>query len=302
MSVENPLLKVMLGSDLPVKVRYPLLCSFKYDGVRASQQRVQFYARSLKPIRNKFIQQFAHPLYDNLDGELVVGKVNEEATFRRSTSGVMSTHGEPEFTFQVFDCLTLDQPFKLRYQALQDWFDHSTLPHWLQLIEHRWINSFSELEAMLREALACGYEGIVARDPEAKYKHGRATAKGGQLMRWVPWETAEAEVIGFEEGQHNTNEATINELGRTNRSTDADGMVPSGRLGAFLVRDIVTEVEFKVGNGEGMTHAFCTEVWENQPKYMGKVLKYRHKVVGGYDKPRQAQFVGWRDPIDLGGG
>lgn len=302
-----PLLKMMLASDIPINVTYPLLCSYKNDGIRstlqgeASTRQSAFYGRSLKLIPNLYIQQFANCLYNNLDGELTVGKVNEEATFRRSQSGIMTRKGEPDFTFSVFDCMGMKGPFKERYAALEDWFDLTDLPPWLQLIKHYTINNRVELEGMLKRALECGYEGIVARCPNAEYKHGRATEKGRQLMRWVPWEKAEAIVIGFEQGMHNTNEATVNELGNSNRATNAENMIPSGRLGAFLVKNVIDGIEFKVGNGKGMTHAFCTEVWENQDNYMNKIFTYTHKVVGGYDKPRQAQFVGWRDSIDMGG-
>ena len=298
----EPYLKsVMLASDIPINVPFPLMCSFKRDGVRASVQRATFYARSLKPIRNKFIQQFANPLYNDLDGELCVGKVNEEATFRRSSSGIMSANGEPMFSFGVFDCLNMDAPFKERYAALEHWFDASTLPPWLQLIPHRMIHNATELSDMVSEALELGYEGLVARNPHAKYKHGRATKVGQQLMRMVPWKTNEATVYGFVEGRHNTNSATKNELGKTNRSTNAENMIPSGKLGAFLVRDIEHGFEFKVGTFKGMTHEFCKYVWENQDEFLNKILKYKHKAVGGYDKPRQPIFMGWRDKIDLGG-
>lgn len=295
------MLKPMLASDIPVDLKFPVMAALKYDGVRGSVQDGGFYARSLKPIKNRHIQSCASPLFNNLDGELCVGNVHEEATFRRSTSGIMAADGLPDFSFNVFDCMGMNAPFKERYEELEAWFDQSTLPGWIHLIEHIMIYNRPELDEMCANALAQGYEGIVVRDPNGKYKHGRSTKKEGGLGRYVPWEKEEAIVIGFEEGKHNTNEATVNELGKTNRSTNAENMVPSGRLGAFYVRNVKPpHIEFKIGNGKGLTHELCTDIWQNQDNYMSQIITYKHKVVGGYDKPRQAQFMGFRDPIDMG--
>lgn len=302
------LLLPLLACDLPPNLKYPVMASFKYDGVCGMIQgngdtvypTSAFYARSLKEIPNRYVQTFAEPRFNGLHGELVVGVPNEEATFRRSSSGIMTRAGEPDFAFYVFDCLNMpNNSYLTRYDALEHWFATGDQPAWLKFIPARVINSRIELDAMMKEAIDGGYEGLAVRTMETKYKHGRSTKTQGGIFRWVPWERAEATVIGFEEGQHNTNDATINELGKTSRSTDADGMVPSGRLGAFLVRNISDNVEFKIGNGKGMDHAFCTYVWEHQDEFMGKIIAYKHKTVGGYDKPRQAQYVGWRDPKDL---
>lgn len=290
--------KPMLASDVPDNMPFPVLASLKLDGVRATCQN-GFKARSLKPIPNEYIQRQFYFNLNGLDGELIVGKENEEGTFRRSTSGVMSKKGSPNFTFNVFDCV-VENPFNERYQMLSEWFKENDKPNWLKLIEHKIINNRQELDAMLEQALKCGYEGVVVRKIDGEYKHGRSTKREGLLLRLKPWDDAEAIVLDMVEQEHNTNEATINELGNTARSTHKENMIGKNTLGAFIVKDLTTNIEFKIGNGQGLTDELRKEIWDNKSNVIGSIIKYKHLLVGGYDKPRLAQFMGFRDPIDMG--
>lgn len=302
--MKSKLLKVTLSSDLPEEPNFPLYGSFKYDGVRGSIQEQAFYMRSLKPVVNRYIQsQLDGWDLPRFDGELIIGKPNETATFRRTTSGVRDHGGEPDFKFYVFDIM-LDKGdqrfFRARNRFLQNLSAIGQLPPWIEIVKQTLINNMAELFAFNKKALDLGYEGIVLRDPECLYKHGRATEKQGQFMRMVPWARDEAVVIGMEEQVTNNNPKTINELGRSTRSTHKENMVPNGKLGAFLMRHS-NGMEFKIGNGDGMTHEFRETAWSFKDFWMGKIITYRHKTVGGYDKPRQAQYVGIRSPDDLGG-
>ena len=56
-------------------------------------------------------------------------------------------------------------------------------------------------------------------------------------------------VIGMEEKMHNANEATIGELGQTKRTSHQENLVPMGTMGALIVRDLKTGVEFNIGTG-----------------------------------------------------
>lgn len=292
----------MLACDLSGAPDFPILASPKLDGVRATCQDGMFRTRSLKSVPNQHIQSKYVDLLEGLDGELIIGCDHEEGTFRRTTSGVMSRAGEPEFTFNVFDCFTATN-YSNRYLMLKCWFESGECNEvpWLKLIHHQVIYNQEQLDNFVAHCMDYGYEGVVLRKIDGAYKNGRATKKEGTYLRIKPWADAEAEIIDFFEGQHNENVATINELGRTQRSTHSENMVNSGRLGAFLVRDLKTGVEFKIGNGKGLTHELREEIWNNQEKFKSKLIKYKHVTVGGYDKPRIAQFLGFRDRDDLGG-
>jgi DNA ligase-1 len=112
----------------------------------------------------------------------------------------------------------------------------------------------------------------------------------------------EAVVVGVEEQMHNTNEATTNALGYTERSSHQANQIGTGALGAFLCRslpgpDDETDVEFSVGTG--MTAADRTWMWNNREQMVGKIIKYKSFPVGVKDKPRHPVFLGFRDAEDL---
>jgi len=98
---------------------------------------------------------------------------------------------------------------------------------------------------------------------------------------------------------HNKNEKKTNELGLSKRSSSKENKVPAGTLGKFLVKDITTGVEFKVGTGDGLTLELRQEVWDNQEKYMGELIKYKFQKHGTKDKPRSPVWLGFRPTEDM---
>jgi hypothetical protein len=73
---------------------------------------------------------------------------------------------------------------------------------------------------------------------------------------------------------HNTNEAQTNELGRTKRSTAMEGLVGKGTMGALLVKDIDTQIEFSIGTG--FTAEQRLAFWNRRATLVGSVAKYKH--------------------------
>jgi DNA ligase-1 len=230
-----------------------------------------------------------------LDGELLVGNGDN---FQAVTSAIMSQKGEPEFTFHVFD-----------------WFGDPTLPYTARLISYKRIvrqlqdrfpflravyteivNDEDELKAFTAKCLADGYEGAMVRRPTSPYKFGRATFKEGYLTKVKPFEDDEAEIVGFEEQMENRNEKTVNELGKSKRSSHQANKVPKGTLGALIVKH-KTFGEFNIGTG--FDDAFRKMVWSNRSAYLGQLVKFRYQLAGMKDKPRIPSFKGLRHPFDL---
>ena len=137
----------------------------------------------------------------------------------------------------------------------------------------------------------------MVRKPDAPYKFGRSTLKEGYLLKVKRFTDAEAKIIGFEERMYNENEATTDALGHTERSTHKAGMKPAGDLGAFIVRDLRTEMSFRIGTG--FTAAQRKEYWTTRNKLMNKIVKYKHFEQGAVDLPRFPVFIGFRDPEDM---
>jgi hypothetical protein len=72
-----------------------VLASPKIDGIRAIIGNGAALSRSLKPIRNLFVQSvLGRAEFQGLDGELVVGDPNDPNCMQNTTSGVMREAGD----------------------------------------------------------------------------------------------------------------------------------------------------------------------------------------------------------------
>lgn len=281
------------------KESYPATLSIKLDGIRMVVVDGVCYSRSLKPIRSKAVQElFGKPEFNGLDGELLYGEWNAPNVFNVTTSAVMATELKPEFSkdkiaFVVFDYFLIDELYNVREELAYEIINKSRHPQVYSLSSFEAENE-AELLVFETEALEDGYEGIMKRG-NTKYKQGRSTFKEQGIGKLKRFSDDEAVVIGFEEKQHNTNEAKTNELGRTQRSQDQAGMVGAGTLGALVCE--CKGIRFTMGSG--FDDAGRDEVWANKEKYLGKLAKFKHFEIGQKDSYRFPIFQGWRDEEDM---
>ena len=276
------------------KLGFPILASPKLDGIRCLQDQGKALSRSLKEIPNRHIQEvLSHPSLQGLDGELIVGDPTDERCFNTTTSAVMSKAGMPNFNYHVFDLHDSKEPFHVRLAGLQRFTGVGVI----RLVPHFLVETAEELLNLEQTFLARGYEGLMVRDPDGAYKYGRSTVKQGILLKLKRFVDSEATITGFVELMHNANEATINELGQTERSTAKAGKVPAGTLGTLLGIDMHDGRVVEAGTG------FSAEdraiIWANRDSLVGQVFKYKHFAYGAKDKPRLPVYLGMRDLRDL---
>lgn len=280
------------------KLKYPCVISPKLDGIRAINLGAGLMSRKLKPIPNRHVQKlFGDPLFRYLDGELICGDPTDPECYNKTNSAVMSKDGEPDVSYYVFDFLEdMKAPFHQRFDTLADVMYDIGCEN-LVLLGHVVVQNEEELLHKESEWLELGYEGVMIRSREGIYKQGRSTTNEGILLKLKRFEDGEAEIIGFEELMHNENEATLDELGHTKRSSHQDGKVPANTLGALIVRDLESGVEFNIGTG--FDAATRKMIWDNRETLKGKIVKYKSFRIGVKDKPRFPVFLGFRDPIDM---
>ena len=294
--IEKPMLAV--NCESVSKLAYPVLATPKLDGIRCVIIDGKALSRKFKEIPNRHIFALLSQLPSGLDGEIMLRPTvdsGQQATFQQITSSVMSEDGVPDFEYWVFDYVkdSLDKPYKDRMEDLKalnlPQFVRKLIPQPLADVD-----SLSKFEAL---CLSEGYEGVMVRLPEGPYKCGRSTVKEGYLLKIKKFKDAEAEVIGFEERMHNANEAKKDELGHTKRSSHKENLVPAGMLGAFIVKDLESGLEFSIGTG--FDDEFRKEVWKNPYRYVRKIIKYKSQEIGKKDKPRFPVFLGFRDERDM---
>lgn len=291
----RPMLAATLDPADIDKLRYPVLVSPKLDGVRAVVKDGVVRYRSLKPIPNEHVQGLFRHL-EGFDGELILGDPTDPDVFRLTSAAVRRKEGEPEVTFWVFDRFDMGaRPFKDRMYALL----YSATRHTIPLEQYRCI-SHEELRRVEEAALREGFEGLMIRDPQRPYKFGRSTLKECYLLKLKRFAQDEAVVVGFEELMHNGNEATTDALGLTERSSHKANMVPSGTLGALIVRGIngpFEGVQFSIGSGFSAKER--SDIWAYRETYQDRIVTYKHFLMGAYQAPRFPTFKGFRDAEDM---
>lgn len=280
------------------KIKYPVYASPKLDGIRCSIVNGQALSRTLKPIPNKHISKIlSDPMFNGLDGELIVGEPTSKTCYTDSVSNVMAFDKVPNFTYWVFDNHVRVDNFNRRLAALhsftRDLSAFSSAP--IKLLEQRLFDNEAHLLDYEAYCVEQGYEGIILRSPDAPYKYGRSTVNEGYMLKVKRFVDQDAEIIGVVEEMLNANEAQTNELGRTKRSTAVAGLFGKGSMGALHVRDLVTGIDFHIGTG--FTAADRAAMWAKPP--IGELCKYKHFPVGQKDKPRHPVFLGLRSKLDI---
>ena len=275
------------------KIKYPVFASPKLDGIRCSIVNGQALSRTLKPIPNKFITLcLSQSNLTGLDGELIVGSPTSKTCYTDSVSNVMRHEGEPDFTYYVFDIHNIQSKYAARYAELQRRLSATV---WIKTLEQKLIHTEADMLEYEAAKVAEGYEGIILRSPDAPYKFGRSTVNEGFMLKVKRFTDQEFQVVGFEERMHNGNEATVNELGRTKRSSHQENKSGRGDLGALVLKH--GDITFNCGTG--FDDALRTEIWENKSKYIGKLAKVKHFEVGAKNAPRHPVFLGFRDARDM---
>jgi DNA ligase-1 len=247
MRITEPLLCAKFDPSDPkqfeIVQRYlPLLASYKLDGVRAIVQDGMLLSRSFKLIPNEHTRRQFSKL-EGLDGELIIGEPTSAMCYKTTVSGVMRKLGVPSVRFFVFDQMS-EAPFAMRVGCLPK----NTPPN-VVLVRQHFCVTWQDVLDYEAKALAMGYEGLVLRSQTGPYKQGRSTLKEGYAIKLKRFVDAEAEVIGMTELQHNLNEQTTNELGRSKRSSHKENKEGADTMGSLQVRDLKTKVEFEIGTG-----------------------------------------------------
>ena len=291
--IKKPLLAV--GVENLEDIKFPVLASYKLDGIRALVRNGRLVSRNFIDIPNKYIQSSLKGLPDGLDGELILA---DTMNFNDVQSAVMSEDGEPAFIYSLFDYVKddLNKPFKNRTEDLKE-FVNKNKGNSVSFLNQESMDNLQTLMEFEQITVDKGFEGVMIRNPEGRYKEGRSTLNEGILLKIKRFEDDEAVVVGFEEKMSNQNEKVKDLTGKSKRSSHKENMVPAGMLGAFLVHNTKTDQRFNVASG--LTDEQRLEIWNNKESFLGKYVKYKYQPSGAKDLPRFPVFLGFRDVRDL---
>lgn len=210
-----PQFKVQLAKEVPLtKLVYPRIAELKYDGVRLvtlinQQGDVTFKTRNGKtPHLPRLAEIISHSGLQNrmIDGEIIIGR--GAAKDRTSVSGMINSamHGgrimEQILEYVVFDTMDLFEFYSCKcistYLHRRKTADNivQLIGRPLTLSKAIQVNSPEEVSNMAEELYRDGMEGLILKDPSAKYTFNRSAtwAKVKEVK------TADLKVVGLIEG------------------------------------------------------------------------------------------------------
>ena len=299
--LKSPMLAYGPMSDEKIERLLPLFAQPKLDGIRMMASGGVGWARSLKEIPNYHLQHrivIWRDTLQGLDGELIAGEPTDQLARNRTHKAVMARMADdPDVRWYVYDSWEHGGTFEERLFSLtkraNDW------PGWVRLVETRECLTMDDVRRCEEHFLSLGYEGMILRRPSSLYRNGRATSREGQLIKVKRFLDTEAEVVDFVEEMHNSNEASLNELGYQERSSHKAGLLPKGRLGALVAKGRFPDGrEYTVRIGTGFTHEQREEFWASRHLIKGQLVTFKYLPIGVKDAPVNPVFVGFRDRLD----
>ena len=304
--------KPMKGDDyVESELRFPYFASFKLDGYRAFHEEGNILTSSANPVTNEYTQSLyqnrtlagmPHLDFTGLDGELVVGAWNDPRAFHNTSGPVRRKTGEPDVRWYIFDDRTnpneslmhRSQRACARVEEL-----HARGFTRIDCLPQTMVMNLEELLHFEKIAVDNGFEGIMLRDPNGRYKHGRSTVKENLLLKVKRFITEEARITGFIEQRENMNDAVTDNFGNSKRSENKDMMVGTGMIGAFTVESGNWPRPFEI-SATSLTHEERKHAFDNfQSEFMGELARFKYFPHGVVDVPRHGMFESIRDPNDL---
>lgn len=274
----KPFKPMLAASTIPAlaDIKYPVYASPKLDGIRCLVINGEAVSRNLKPIPNDYVRKTLAGL-PPLDGELIIN-----GDFNAVQSAIMSKHGEPDFTYQVFD--RTDMPFRgFGYRTARTAGMVYELMHPLVTAVDQVLCSNEEDLAYWYETwLAAGYEGAIVRSIDGRYKFGRSTLKEGIMLKLKPFDDAEAKIVGYAELMHN-NDTSCNKI---------ENLVGGNTLGSLIT-------QFKgqtVHIGSGFDAQTRARLWAIRDDLVGQLVTFKYQGVSRFGVPRFPIFKSIREP------
>jgi DNA ligase 1 len=272
-----------------LKLKYPLVGSPKLDGFRCIIDGVP-KTSSMKEFKNPFIREVLKaPEFQGLDGELIVGSPTDPNVYNNTTGPLRREWGEPDFKFYVFDNW-LDGHFTY----LERWLSQTSPAHSkgrIVVLEQRFLANLDDVLEYEAKMLEVGYEGIMIRSLDGRYKEGRCTFNEMNIFKRKPFAECEATIVGFVEAMENLNPLKKDEMGLGKRSSHKANKRPKGTLGAVICQCDLWPKPFNAGMGEGFTQEAKDDIWNRQEDFMGCVATVKYQAYGSIDAPRIGKVI-----------
>ncbi|HHT4259223.1 TPA: DNA ligase [Klebsiella variicola] len=256
-----------------LKAKFPMISSLKLDGMRViaeviiDEEEVNFLSRTGNPVtsldhlKQTFLDLARLTPHKHIffDGEATAGSFNDSvsALRKKNVKAVGARFHIFDYFLPEWKAVAKTKEYKKNGRKLKD--RHIDLCEWTNwkrrpdnqykgdvcLHDFQLVHSHKEFINMFMAALDANEEGYMAKDPYSVYEFKR-TRSWWKMKDEIE---ADGEIIGFKPGK--------------------DDSAFAHTLGSVTIRlENGVEVE-----ASGIKHMYLDEIWNNQDKYMGRVVK-----------------------------
>jgi DNA ligase-1 len=212
--------------------------SEKLDGIRGYWDGHRLYSKNGHPLNPPPEFTATFPPFP-LEGELWAGR----SSFEETSSIVQRKEAHPGWMrlgFGIFDLPEEAGSFRQRISKISEWFQKHPSPTAF-VIEQIPVADREHLRAELKRIEQLGGEGLIVRDPDARYEAGRSM----QILKVKNFDDAEAIVVAHLPGKGKY----------------------EGRLGALLVEQ-TDGLCFRIGTG-------FSDIERDNPPAIGTLITYK---------------------------
>ena len=256
----------------PSNLKFPVYASPKLDGIRATIKDGLVISREIKAIPNQHIQsKFGRDELNGLDGELIIRDWTSGAAYTSTASIVMSKSAPiNDIIFCVFDRWAIPGEFSRRLKHIELFHSLTIGLKDIKIVPHILINNQADLDSYEEQVLEAGFEGVMLRSPDGRYKYGRSTESEALLMKLKRFKDSEAiikEILPIE------SEGTTLPI-----------------AGSLIVEDPEFFRPFGVSLSR-LTKEEKERFWNARQQHIGRKIRYRYFAYGMKDVPRHGRFT-----------
>jgi DNA ligase 1 len=294
------------------EVKYPKLASPKVDGIRCLIINGELLTRSMKPQPTRALKTFLKEAIEYsiknqvaIDGELY----DHTKPFNWHQSTFRSFDGQPLPTTKLW---VIDVVSNMLWGNTTNGWRFGELIHQdiiagvgklenCRAIPQAWAHNAGQAASLYDQYIHDGCEGMMLRDPERGYKHGRSSPSEQWLLKFKALVDYDAKIIDVVEGQKLKEgaEVRMTPTGDKDRSHKQADFEPSGMAG-YIVVELEDGRTVRIGTWKGWTHELRLSMLHNKEQYVGRWIRFRSQAVGEVDAPRIPFDVKWKDgsPIE----
>lgn len=267
--------------------------SVKRDGIRC-EVGGKLRTRELTAFNNQHLEEYFSDLLTVTEGTgvLLEGELYSDKVPFDELSGIIRSKDKAlpdDLTFYAFDYLEpkedyITTPFRQRYERLK----LISASHYEPVKQYNMAREC--IQYFFSKTLGMGFEGLILREPEAGYKHGRVTLNENIAFKMKKLNTFDVTVIDILEGMTNTEESFMDAKGKLKKHKRKENLVPNGMAGAFVIqyKDKVQKT------GIAMTEDVKREIWANKELYINRKLELSG-MESSKDGIRHPVFIRWRE-------